>query len=155
MQSGDFDSFSALIRDMCAAFDRQATDDRVRVFWQALRRYHLHDVKRAVEAWLVSQRRMPSPRDLAPESTTEPQKRIDGLPQMSRWAIAANRILFSVAYQGDRGFIAMGDKLQSCLNAKSDYVRMAEQAEMGGEPWEVEDFNRLCREGFQTVLGCG
>jgi hypothetical protein len=46
----------------------------------------------------------------------------------------------------------MGDKLKPCLVAKADYVAMAENAERGGEPWGEQEFNGMCREGFEKLL---
>lgn len=71
----------------------------------------------------------------------------------SSWAMAANKILFAVAYQGNRGFRPIGELLPKCLDAKADYVRMAEQAEARGDRWDHVEFNRMCREGFEKILG--
>lgn len=71
---------------------------------------------------------------------------------LSGWAMAANRILFGVAYQGPRGFRPMGHLLPKCLDVKAEYVLMAELDEGRGEPWDTIEFNRVCREGFQKIL---
>jgi hypothetical protein len=72
----------------------------------------------------------------------------------SKYAMAANRILFALAYMDERrGFMPMGDLLLwKCVDIKNDYVRMAEEALARGEPWEPEDFNRLCRDGLERLL---
>lgn len=44
---------------------------------------------------------------------------------LSTWAMAANQVLFGVAYQGHRGFRPIGDKLGKCLDVKADYVLRA------------------------------
>lgn len=76
-------------------------------------------------------------------------------PHMSRWARGANKILMKLAYQDiRRGFKAMGeDKLKKALEAKRDYVKIAEEADRNGERWPDEDFIDMCREGFGKVLG--
>jgi hypothetical protein len=154
MLRDDYQPFTAVMTDLCAAFDKPVTDDRVRVFWETLKHVHLHDVKRSAESWKRNQRKFPTPRDLMPERVTAPPPKPKGDGEAwSSWAIAANKILFAVAYQGNRGFAPMGEKLQACLAAKRDYVQMAENAAMGGEPWGEREFNGMCREGFEKLLG--
>jgi hypothetical protein len=149
----DYAPFTAVMADLCAAFDRPVTDERVRVFWETLKHVHLHDLKRSAESWKRSQRKFPTPRDLMPDrpAAPPPKPRDDG-PPMSPWAIAANKILFAVAYQGNRGFRPVGDLMPALLKAKADYVRRAEEAEANGDQWDHVEFNRMCREGFETIL---
>ncbi len=149
----EYDAFSGVMRDLCAAFDKPVTDDRVRVFWETLKHVNLHDFRRSAETWKSTQRKFPTPRDLKPERVSAPPPKPQEDPERwSSWAIAANKILFSVAYQGDRGFRPMGVVLPALLARKAEYVAMAEDAARGGDVWEPQEFNRMCREGFETLL---
>lgn len=179
MLRDDYAAFTAVMTDLCAAFDKPVTDDRVRVFWETLKHVHLHDVKRSAEAWKRNQRKFPTPRDLMPERATAPPPKSEvDAERWSSWAMAANKILFACAYEDDRrGFrpVALwnptpkrgwllplrpskhiglldGSLLEKCLAVKRDYVRMAEEAEAAGEAWNIEEFNRMCREGFEKLL---
>lgn len=180
MRSDDYQAFSGIIGDLCVAFDRQVTDARVRVFYEALKSQHIADVKRMAEAWKRSGRRMPAPKDLMPERATAsapkpPSEQDQEVAAYSRWAVAANKILFAVAYlDKQRGFRPIGrhspmppggfglplrlvkalddTKLTAVLAVKRDYVRMAEEAEARGDVWDHIEFNRMCREGFQAVI---
>lgn len=155
MRSGiDDEAFARVIEDLCLAYNRPYTPELTRVFWESLKWAHIHDVKRTAQAHRDSSKKFPSPKDLAPERAAAPPPK----PEMdhevwSQWAIAANKILWSVAYQGDRGFAPMGDRLKPCLVAKADYVEMAEDAAKHGQPWDEQEFNAMCREGFQKLLG--
>jgi hypothetical protein len=176
MRSDEFEAFAVVIADLCAAYDRPATDERKRAFWETLKHFHLHDLKRSAAKWRDTNRKMPSPVDLKPERATAPPAPVDTGPPMSRWAVAANRILLAVAYCDERrGFkpIAVwepmppngwglplrlpklidGSLLDRVLAIKADYVRMAEQDDAAGEPWDHIEFNRMCREGFEKLLG--
>lgn len=149
----DADVFRALMEDLCVAYDRPITDAKVRVYWETLKHLHIADVKRSAEAAKRSLKKMPSPAELMPEKRYSPQATVVAPePLLSPWAIAANKILFVVAYQGHRGFKPMGDKLPNILKVKADYVRMAEEAEANGDTWNHEEFNRMCREGFEKLL---
>lgn len=155
MRNEDFDAFAEVIADICAAYDRPATDERKRVFWDVLKHLHLLDVKRAADSWKRSQRKMPTPIDLKPERSAAPPPRdpIDS-EQWSTWAMAANKILLAVAYFDERrGFFSAGDLMPKLLAIKRDFVQMAEEAAANGAPWEPEEFNRACREGFEQALG--
>jgi hypothetical protein len=177
MRSDEFDAFSVVIKDLCAAYDRPATEERVRVFWEDLRYLHLLDVKRSAEAWRRSSRKMPTPIDLKPERVAAPPPK-DPIESesWSSWAMAANQILLAVAYFDERrGFRSMatweptpergwglplrrpklidGALLDKCLAIKRDFVQMAEQDEARGAPWEPQEFNRACREAFEQALG--
>lgn len=156
MRSEEFDAFATVIRDLCAAYDRPATDERVRVFWEDLRHLHLLDVKRSAESWRRSSKKMPTPIELKPaRPTAPPPKDPIESERWSTWAMAANKILFAIAYQDERrGFKPMGkEALDRCLAAKRDYVEMAEDAERHGQAWDTGEFNRMCREGFEKLLG--
>lgn len=173
MRSDEFEPFSVVIQDLCAAFDRQCTDAKVRVFWETLKHLHIHDVKRSAESWRRSQRKMPTPRDLIPERPAAPPKPIEPEPQFSKWAMAANKILLAFAYlDARRGLepiavwenpkpglplgqprLVDGERLQRCLAANRDYIRMAEEAEAAGEPMDGQEFQAMCREGFEKLLG--
>lgn len=150
----DAEAFRATLADLCIAFNRPITDDLVRVYWESLKHLHIADVRRSAESARKGLKKFPTPKDLTPERVVAPPppKRDDG-PAMSTWAMAANKILFGVAYQGHRGFRPVGDKLPVCLKAKADYVQLAERAEREGDKWEPEDFNRMCRQGFEKILG--
>lgn len=154
MRNEDGDAFAAILETLCTAYNRPRTDDLVRVYWAALKPLHIHDLKRSADSWIRNARKFPTPRDLMPEraAAPPPKPRDDG-PPMSSWAIAANKILFAVAYQGDRGFRPVGDVLPALVAAKNDYVRRAEEATADGEKWDTVEFNRMCREGFEKLLG--
>jgi hypothetical protein len=174
MRSEDFAEFRAVIEDMCASFDRTCTDAKVKAFYEPLKRFHIADLKRQAAVWKANFSKMPTPRELMPQRTAAPPPVQDEGSPMSSWAIAANQILFSVAYQGHRGFqpiakwettpergwglplkkpnLVDGSRLEKCLARKAEYVRMAEDAEAGGDVWEPQEFNRMCREGFEALL---
>lgn len=176
MRSEEFDEFAKVMDDLCAALDRPITDARKRVFWDVLKPYHLHDIRRSVLKWRNTQRKMPAPVDLKPERATAPPKPVDDSPSMSRWAVAANRILFHVAFRDPRrGFKPIGvwgrmppegwglplrlpdaidvSRLNRALEIKRDYVQMAENAELSGEPMDGEEYQAMCKEGFERLLG--
>jgi hypothetical protein len=156
MRSGqDDEAFDSVMKDLCLAFNRQHTPELTRVFWEALKHSHIHDVRRVALKYRNTAKKFPAPSDLTPHRTTAPQQeeRRDPGPPMSSWAIAANKILFVVAYQGNRGFEPMGELLKPCLKIKADYVRMAEESTANGEPWVEHEFNVMCREGFEKLLG--
>lgn len=96
--------------------------------------------------------------------------------EFSSWAMIANKILFSLAYLDQRrGFrpiakwesmpdlgwgaslrrpkLLDGTLLDRCLDAKADFVRMAEKAEFERQPWTPEEFRDLCFDGFEKILG--
>jgi hypothetical protein len=152
MRSEDFAEFRAVIEDMCASFDRTCTDAKVKAFYEPLKRFHIADLKRQAAVWKANFSKMPTPKELMPQRVVAPPPVPDEGPPMSSWAIAANQILFSVAYQGHRGFTPIGDKLPKCLERKAEYVRMAEDAAATGDVWEPQEFNRMCREGFEALL---
>lgn len=154
MRSEDFPEFRTLMEELCAAFDRQCTDAKVKTFYEALKHAHIADLRRSAASWKANFAKMPTPKDLKPQRTVvaAPKPQDDG-PPLSSWAMAANKILFSVAYQGNRGFVPMGEeKLKACLAVKADYVQMAENDQARGDTWNTEDFNRACRESFEKLL---
>lgn len=156
MRSGqDDEAFDAVVKDLCLAFNRQHTPELTRVFWEALKASHIHDVRRVALRYRNTAKKFPAPVDLIPHRSTAPvpEEKRDTGPHMSSWAMAANKILWVVAYQGTRGFVPMGEKLKPCLVAKADYVRMAEEAQRDGEPWQEHEFNVMCRQGFEKLLG--
>lgn len=179
MRSDEFESFTEVIADLCAAYDRTPSDARNRSFWDVLKGFHLHDVKRSALKWRNTQRKMPSPADLKPErASAPPPKPQDDDPAMSRWAAAANKLLLHVAYRDPRrGFVPIAkyepapaggyrlplvwtqakcrddSLLKRCLEIKRDYVQMAEQAELSGEPMDGQEFQAMCKEGFEKALG--
>lgn len=74
--------------------------------------------------------------------------------EFSVWAMTANKILFSLAYLDQRrGFRPLGELLPKCLNVKWEFVKMAEKAELDGQPWTPEEFRDLCFDGFEKILG--
>jgi len=153
MLSQDAEAFETVMQDLCMAFNRPYTPELSRVFWESLKHVHIAEVKRNAATARTTLKKFPTPKDLTPDRVTiAPPKPIDTGPSMSSWAIAANKILFAVAYQGNRGFRPIGDALPKCLERKAEYVQMAEDAARGGDVWEPEEFNRMCREGFETLL---
>jgi hypothetical protein len=175
MLSQDAQAFETLMQDLCLAFNRPYTPELTRVFWESLKHVHIAEVRRNADAARKTLKKFPTPKDLTPDRVmAPPQKPVDTGPQMSSWAIAANQILFSVAYQGHRGFqpiakwettpergwglplkkpdLVDGSRLEKCLARKAEYVQMAEEAARGGDVWEPQEFNRMCREGFEALL---
>jgi hypothetical protein len=163
MLSQDAQAFETLMQDLCLAFNRPYTPELTRVFWESLKHVHIAEVRRNADAARKTLKKFPTPKDLTPDRVVPPPpKPVDTGPQMSSWAIAANQILFSVAYQGHRGFKSIakwngrelldGTKLDQCLKRKAEYVLMAEDAAATGDVWEPQEFNRMCREGFEALL---
>lgn len=177
MRSEDAPVFESVMQDLCLAFNRPYTPELTRVFWESLKHLHIADVKRSADAARKSLKKFPTPKDMTPERVTAPPAaQRDTGPAMSRWAIAANKILFACAYLDERrGFVSIakwepmppggwglplrrpklidGTLLEKCLAVKRDYVEMAEDAEAHGQTWDSQEFNRMCREGFETLLG--
>jgi len=176
MRSEDSEQFRVAIEDLCTAYNRPCTDSVIRVFYESLKPYHILDIKRMAMRHRASSKRFPAPKDLAPErATSAPSKPKEPEPVMSKWAIAANKILLSLAYQDRRrGFKPISkyppmpaggyglplvlpkpldDKLAKILAVKADYVRMAEEAERDGEPMDGMEFSDMLREGFGRMLG--
>lgn len=157
MHSADFEQFRTAIEDLCTAFDRPCTDARVRVFWEALKAKNLLEVQRGVQSAIRNLKRMPSPADLMPEKARQTVAQATAaLPEMSGYAIAANRILFALAYQDNRRSGSLGaELLAKAMRVKADYVHIAESAVADGDPMPTIDFNRMCIEGFERLLGTG
>jgi hypothetical protein len=157
MLNTDADAFDAVMQDLCLAFNRPHTVELTRVYWESLKNLRIDEVRRAAMVARNALKKFPTPKDLTPErSAPPPVKDPIESERWSTWAVAANKILLAVAYQdvNSRGFKPMGEPmLQRVLAIKHDYVQMAEQAEAHGDRWEPEDFNRMCREGFQKLLG--
>ena len=154
LKGTDDAAFGTLMQDLCLAFNRQYSPELSRVFWETLKHAHIAEVRRKADEYRRNGKKFPTPHDLMPDrrAATPPPPQDDG-PAMSTWAIAANKILFCVAYQGHRGMTPMGEKLPALLVAKADFVRMAEEDAANGRPWETRDYNQTCREGFQKLLG--
>jgi hypothetical protein len=155
VRSEDFPEFQSLIEGLCAAFDRQCTDAKVKTFHEVLKPFHIADLKRSAASWKANFAKMPSPKELIPKraEAPPPPKPDDGGP-MSPWAVAANKLLFHLAYRDPRrGFKPMGDILPRLLEIKRDYVQMAENAELSGEPMDGQEFQGMCKEGFEKALG--
>jgi hypothetical protein len=156
LKGQDDAAFGMLIEDLCLAFNRPYTPRLAVVFWDVLKHLRIDEVKRACESARKNLKRFPTPKELLPERRmpSSAQRQPDDRA-FSRWAMAANRILFKLAYEDDRrGFLPLGPELLArCLAVKADYVQMAEDAQSGGEPWADDDFIAMCREGFEKLLG--
>lgn len=155
MIAAEYEYFKALIADLCTAYDRPCTDDRVRVFWECLKHLPLSEVTRSAGTFRKTSKKMATPADLIPAYRERPTAPGAPEPMMSTWAVAANKILFTLAYSDPRrGFVPMGkDVMEQCVFIKNDYVRMAIESEAAGEPWDTVEFNVMCREGFEKLLG--
>jgi hypothetical protein len=70
MMPHEFDAFQQLMADLCAAFDKPPTDERVRVFWQALKGYPMEQIKGRVRYWCSAKEKFPTPVQLAPQDET-------------------------------------------------------------------------------------
>lgn len=177
MRSEDFAEFRAVMEELCAAFDRQCTDPKIKTFYEVLKHVHIADLKRSAASWKKNFTKMPTPKDLLPQKIAAPAPKEDDGPTMSIWAAAANKILFHVAYRDPhRGFRPIAEYeptpasgyglpivwakamcrdaslLKRCLEIKGDYVSMAEQAELDGEPMDGQEFQAMCKEGFEKAL---
>jgi hypothetical protein len=157
LKGTDDAAFGTLIEDLCLAFNRPYTPRLTLVFWESLKHLRIDEVKRACESARKNLKRFPSPKELLPERRLPPPSaRPANEPELSRWAQAANLILFKLAYQDIRrgpAMHALGPALLArCLAIKADYVRMAEDAQ-ADEPIPDEEFIAMCREGFETALG--
>jgi len=150
----DADAFDRVMQDLCLAFNRPHTPELTRVYWESLKGALLPDVKRAAFNARNSLKKFPTAKDLLPERRYVSKPR-EPEPAMSTWAVAANKILFELAYRDKRrGFVTLGPELlERCLAAMREYVRMAVQAEAEGERWDTQEFNALCCEGFEKILG--
>lgn len=163
MLNEDSKPFEAMMQDLCTAFNRPYTPEITRVFWESLRYSSFPEIRKLAAKHREHGKKFPTPHDLKPERAQAPAAPRDTGPDMSSWAIAANKILFVCCFRSERGFKPVGpyDKQGQCLDdshqrrlleVKRDYVRMAEEAEKGGEQWDTVEFNRMCREGFQTII---
>ena len=176
LKGADDAAFGKVMEDLCLAFNRPYSPELGRVFWEALKYAHIAEVQRKAKDYQRTGKKFPTPNDLMPERKSAPvQKTTDNGPQISKWAIAANKLLLESAYRDKaRGFRPMGkyaslpDKgwgmpvrpilamdaapLQNLLRIKADYVQMAEQAERDGEPMDGLEFSNMCRDGFAHAL---
>lgn len=176
MLDADAEAFDQVIQDLCLAFNRPHSTDLTRVYWESLKHVHIADVKRAALSARNNLKKFPAPKDLIPERRYAPPKPVEPDPSVSSWAIAANKILLACSYFDERrGFLPIakwepmppngwglplrrpelidGSILDRVLAAKRDYVQMAEDAEAAGEPMDTREFNAMCIEGFQKLLG--
>lgn len=152
MYGSDYEPFTKVVEELGLAFNRPVSDDLVRVFWDALKSAPFPGVKALADKWKNVGKKFPTPADLRPDRAKAPPPPPAPEPYMSPWAIAANKILFSVAYQGHRGMAPMGDLLPKCLAVKADIVQRAEQDAHDGQPWDTQEFNVMCREAFENLL---
>jgi hypothetical protein len=177
MRSEDADQFRAVMEDLCVAFNRPISDAVIRVFWESLKYASILDVRRMALKWRNTAKKFPTPKDLAPERVVAPSKPVESDPAMSKWAVAANKILLQLAYfDKRRGFFSISKyppmpkggcglplsanlpkpldaKIFDMVAMKADYVRMAEEAEANGQPWSHEEFRDLVYDGFEKALG--
>lgn len=177
MLSQDAEAFETVIQDLCLAFNRPYTTQLSRVFWETLKHLRIDEVKRAADIARKSLKKFPTPKDLIPERRLAPVRVAEPEEAMSRWAIAANKILFALAYLDKRrGFRPIAEyvampaggyggshfgqaervsdmRLRRALEVKADYVRMAEDADRVGEPIDDDEYVGMCREGFEKLLG--
>jgi hypothetical protein len=178
LRSPDDDAaFAAVIQDLCLAFNRPYTPEVTRVFWESLKFASIFDVRRMAVKHRNTAKKFPTPKDLAPERAVAPAKPVVPDPVMSKWAVAANKILFQLAYLDKRrGFFPISkyppmpkggyglplhanipkpldSKIFDMVAMKADYVRMAEEAEANGQSWSHEEFRDLVYDGFEKALG--
>lgn len=175
MLDTDAETFDRVIQDLCLAFNRPHSTELTRVYWESLKHVHIADVKRAALSARNNLKKFPTPKDLIPERRYAETKPKEPEPQMSSWAVAANKILFQLAYLDERrGFKPIAEwepmpanglglplrmpeliddsLLRRCIEFKADYVRMAEEADAAGEPMTPREFNAMCIEGFERLL---
>lgn len=155
LKGQDDAAFGVVLQDLCTAFNRPYTPDVTRVFWESLKHISLGEVKALAAKHRLHGKRFPTPKELSPERPARAPKPIDNGPEMSRYAVAANRMLLKLAYEDERrGFKPLGaELLQRLLAAKRDFVGMAEADERAGELWPEGEFDRTCQHGFEKLLG--
>lgn len=159
-----FDDWDRAFAELCAGYDKPATNERRAAYRKSLSKMHIGAWQQLVDYCLSEKgpEKFPTTyalwnvsRELRRQRARAPEQAQDDDPPMSRWAIAANKILFAVAY-GDlrRGFLPMGKELlERALVIKADFVAMGEASERDGEPMSGKEFDNLCRDGFRKLLG--
>lgn len=70
MFQSEYDRFKMLMSDLCVAFDRPATEDRVRVFWEVLKPFSLSVISAAIKARIAQPGKFPTPYELKPTVNT-------------------------------------------------------------------------------------
>src|SRR5690606_24493969 len=158
-----FDEWDAALAELCAGYDRPITNERRAAYRGSLGNLSLIAWKRIVEHCLSDKgpERFPTCQQLwqihrqlrrparAPGATENTG------PVMSRWAVAANRVLMKLAYQDIRRgpMKPMGPELlPQVLAMKAEIVGYAEEAERQGNPWEGDEFIDVCKTGFEKLL---
>lgn len=151
MRSGyDDEAFDAVLRDLCLAFNRPYTPDLTRVYWESLKHLNLLDVKRAADSARRNLKKFPTPKDLSPEKRASAPRAKEQLPELSAWAIGANKILLRLMMSSGKGMVP--DHLPPILAAKADYVRMAEHAEADGARWDDREFIDFVTDGLERLV---
>jgi len=69
MFQSEFESFRGLMSDLCAAFDRPVTDERVRIFWDVLKKLPIEVVRSRMKFAAATCKKMPTPNELLPQET--------------------------------------------------------------------------------------
>lgn len=75
MYQTDFDVFRGLMADVCIAHDKPVMDDRIRVYWEALKPYPLAKVRFALRS-AIGRKKFPTPKDLMPDEAPEADGKI-------------------------------------------------------------------------------
>lgn len=66
MYQSDYDEFTELMKDLCAANDRPVSDERVRAFWDALKPFPFAQIKARIKAHIAKGKKWPLPSELRP-----------------------------------------------------------------------------------------
>lgn len=114
----DIDAFRVLMTELCAAFDKPPTDDRVKVFWNALKGSPFELVKSEIRHWCATQSKFPAPVQIKPKNdyTEAPRK-----PDRQFEPIHAHSQKCMLAYLMNRG-AASEESLQEMIKVKNKIV---------------------------------
>ena len=180
------DELDRLLAQLCAGFDRPYTPERREAYRRGLSKMHPAMLERVVDHCLgpSGPDKFPTTRQLWQISRELRRKQrapgatADDTRGMSRWVVAANLILFRLAYcDARRGFRPIAEfppmptggyglplrlvqptdrsLLDRALAVKAEIVEYAEQAERDGEPWTREEFIDVCRTAFEKLITPG
>lgn len=183
MSTKDYDELDRLLAQLCAGFDRPYTAERREAYRRGLSKMHPAMLERVVDHCLGGNgpERFPTTQQLWQISRELRRKQrqhdavVDETRGMSRWEVAANRILFQLAYCDiRRGFrpiatfppmppegyglplrlVQPTDRslLDKCLELKREIVGYAEEAERAGDPWTNEEFVDVCQSTFEKLI---
>lgn len=75
MRTDDYEAFTELMQDLCAAYDKPFSDRLVRVFWEDLRAVDLKTARNLATLWRkMPNSKFPKPADLRPKISEESRR---------------------------------------------------------------------------------